>query len=387
MKKLVSLLLILFAFGAIAQPKMDFRNGQLPELLKIAQTEDKPLLFMGYADWCEHCKMMKTEVFTDPKVIEFYNKNFVCGWQDMESAAGMAIRKKYNVRAFPVFLFFDKSGELLYVANGEIKADNFIKEGQNALNPKMQLPSLKSQFEADVTNAENCLAYVGALRKANLDTDAVSQKYLSNLTEDQLVSNMNWKIIANGVRDINSREFQYVLKKQPEFAAVSSAKRVERKILNMVQEWLAPAVELGDTMTYAKKRIPVEKIAMRQTDSLLFNFDLKIMEQTKNWNGYAKAAAAGVNKNAWHNAAKLKEIAKIYMNEIRDPKALNDAIGWAKRSLELNNAYDVHIIIARLYFYKGDRPMAKEWAEKARFMAQNLKFDTKQADDILNELR
>ena len=387
MKKIVSLFLMWSAFGAFAQPKMDFHDGPLSELLKIAQAEDKALLFMGYADWCEHCKMMKTEVFTDPKVIEFYNKNFVCGWQDMESAAGMAIRKKYNVRAFPVFLFFDKSGELLYVANGEIKADNFIKEGQNALNPKMQLPYLKSQFDADVTNAENCLAYVGALRKANLDTDAVSQKYLSNLTEDQLVSNMNWKIIANGVRDVNSREFQYILKKQPEFAAVSSAKRVERKILNMVQEWLSPSVESGDTATYFKKRPPVEKIALRQTDSLLFTMDLKIMEITRNWKGYARYASAGVSKNIWNNAAKLKEIAKTYMSEIRDPKALNDAIGWAKRSLELNDAYDVHIIIARLYFYKGDKIMAKEWAEKARIMAQNLKFDTKQADDILNELR
>lgn len=387
MKRVICFVLLLSAVAVVAQPKIDFREGQLADLLKIAQTENKPVMFMGYADWCEHCKMMKTEVFTDATVAEFYNKHFVCGWQDMESAAGMAIRKKYNVRAFPVFLFFDKNGELLYVANGEIKASNFIKEGENALNPKMQLPYLKAQFEADVTHADHCLAYLGALRKANLDTDKTAQQYLSRLTEDQLITNMNWKIIANGVRDINSREFQFVLKNQPEFAAVSSVKRVDRKILNMVQEWLAPAVESGDTVTYFKKRPPVEKIGMRQTDSLLFNFDLKIMEIVRDWDGYSRYAAAGVAKNAWNNAAKLKEIAKVYMNEIRDAEALRQAVGWAKRSLELNNAYDVHIIIARLYFYSGDKNMAKEWAEKAKTMAQNLKFDTKQADEILNLLR
>src|SRR5690606_10355520 len=109
--------------------------------------------------------------------------------------------------------------ELLYSAHGEFSAQNFIKEAKNALDEKMQFPYLKARFEADPTNAENCLAYVSALRKSNLDTEAAAKKYLSALPDQQLISSVNWKIIANGIRDIDSREFQYVLKKQPEFAA------------------------------------------------------------------------------------------------------------------------------------------------------------------------
>lgn len=387
MKRFAAFLVLLLSAAVFAQPKVDFREGRLADIIRIAQKEDKPILYMGYANWCSHCNMMKTEVLTDQKVADFYNKNFICMWQDMESGDGINVRKKFNVRAFPVFLFLDKDGELLYTASGEIKAGNFIKEGENALNPKMQLPYLKAQFEADMTNADNCLAYVSALRRSNLDTEAAAQKYLSKLTEEQLVSNMNWKIIANGVRDINSREFQYVLKKQSEFAAVSSQKRVERKIVNMVQEWLSPYVDANDTVNYFKKRVPAAKIALFKTDSLIYNYDLKILENTKGWKKYNETATAGVPKFSWDNAAQLKEIAKVYMNNIHEPKALDNAISWAKRSLERNNAYDMHIIIARLYFFRADKKQAKEWAEKAKAMAISYKFDTRQADEILNQIK
>ena len=385
MKKIYFLLLLTIA--AYGQPKINFHDAKLSEVLKIAQAQNKPIMYMGYADWCSHCNKMKNEVFTEASVIDFFNDNFVCAWQDMEAGDGLAVRKKYNVKAFPVFLFLDQKGELLYSAHGEFSAQNFIKEAKNALDEKMQFPYLKARFEADPTNAENCLAYVSALRKSNLDTEAAAKKYLSALPDQQLISSVNWKIIANGIRDIDSREFQYVLKKQPEFAAVSSARRVERKIINMVQEWLSPSVAASDTVTYKKQRVSAAKIAIPQTDSLIYHYDLRIYENTKDWENYRKAAAAGAVRFSWYDAAGLREMAKVYMNNIREAKALDDAIGWAQRSLELKDTYETYIVISRLYFYKNDKKPARQWAEKAKTVAQSYNFDTKQADEILEQLK
>ena len=54
MKKLVAYI-ILFAAGAMfAQPKINFREDSLPEILKVANTENKPVMLMGYATWCSH---------------------------------------------------------------------------------------------------------------------------------------------------------------------------------------------------------------------------------------------------------------------------------------------------------------------------------------------
>lgn len=385
MKKIIALLLLPVA-AAFAQ-KVDFREGTLVDILKIAQAENKPVMLMGYATWCSHCNAMKSTVLVDPAVAEFYNKNFVCLSLDGEKEEGIAMRRRYHVRAFPAFLFLDKNGELLYTASGEFNAENFIKEGQNALSTAHQLPELKKLFESDVANPDFALAYISALRKHNQETDAAVQQYLSRLSDAQLISEMNWRIIAQGVRDIDSREFRFILKKQPEFAAVSSKKRVDKKIINAVQEWLQPALEANDTVNYFKKRISAANIGLFKTDSLLFNYDLQILERTKNWNAYHKTALAGVGKFAWKNAWQLKEIARVYMNNIRDPKALANAVDWGKRSLELQDAYDMRIIIARLYLNAKDLKNAKQWAENAKTMAENLNFDNQPAVEILNQIK
>ncbi|RZJ27991.1 MAG: DUF255 domain-containing protein, partial [Flavobacterium sp.] len=248
------LLLLLASFAVHAQEKINFREGKLSDILKIAKAENKPLLYMGYATWCEHCKKMKSEVITDKAVADYFNTNFVCMWQDMESGEGVDIRKKYSVRAFPTFLFFNPAGDLLYSVSGELTAAEFIGEGQNAFNEKKQFPYLKAQFDADPKNPDKCLAYVSALRRSNFDTEPIVKNYFSGMPDEQLVTENNWRIIANGVRDINSREFQYVLKNQAAFAGVSSAKRVDKKIVNMVQEWLTPFVDRLDTVGYMEKR-------------------------------------------------------------------------------------------------------------------------------------
>lgn len=385
MKKFLALFFAVIA--ANAQEKINFRDGTLADMLQIAKIQNKPLLYMGYANWCEHCKKMKSEVITDKSVADFFNRNFVCTWHDMESGEGVQIGKKYNVRAFPAFLFLSADGELLYSTTGELTAEQFIKEGQNALDGKKQFPYLKAQFDADPKNPEKCLAYVSALRRSNLGTDKIAKTYFAGMPGQELVSATNWRIIANGIRDIDSREFQYVLANQAAFAGVSSAKRVERKIVNMVQEWLTPYVDRLDTVGYLKKRPSAAAIAMRLTDSIIFSYDLKIFEDTKGWKSYRQISKADVQKLGWENPAQLKEIAMNYMNNIAGDEATDDAISWAKRSLELKDAYDVRIIIARLYLKKGDKKSAADWAEKARQMAIGYKWDTKYADDVLRQIK
>ncbi len=387
MKRNIVFLLALFCFAAHAQPKVNFREGKLADHLKEAKAQHKPLFFMGYATWCPHCNKMKKEVFTDTVVADFFNRNFVCAWQDMELGEGPALRKELHIKSYPAFVFFSPEGEFLYSSSAEYTADQIIQEAKNALDEKKQFPYLKSEFEKDVTNAEKCLSYVSALRRSNMDTEPAAKKYLSTQTDPQLVSAVNWRIIANGIRDINSREFQYVLKNQDQFATVSSKKRVEKKIINMVQEWLNPYVEVSDTVNYFKKRGAAAMIGLRKTDSLVYNYDLKILENTKNWKSYRKATAVGVKRFSWDNAQQLKEIAMVYMNDLSGKQELADAIEWSKRSLELKESYDTLIVIARLYLKAGDTKNAREWGEKARAMAVNYKWNTDKADEILQQIK
>ena len=76
----------------------------------------------------------------------------------------------------------------------------------------------------------------------------------------------------------------------------------------------------------------------------------------------------------------------VYMNNISDKKALLDAMAWAEQSLALKDSYDVYLILARLNLKVGDKTTAKSWAEKGKKMALSYQWDTKQADEILNQI-
>lgn len=131
------------------------------------------------------------------------------------------------------------------------------------------MPYLKQVFEDDPSNPEKCYAYLMALRRGAMDYTGVASKYFATIPDSALLTEINWKIIANGVTDINSSQFQFVLAHQKEFAAIASPGRVQRKISNIVSETLMPLVEAKDTAGYFLKRPSAAAIQNGKVDSLL----------------------------------------------------------------------------------------------------------------------
>ena len=79
MKNKLSILLalcIFISFQAEGQGVLFF-PGTWKQAIAKAKTENKPLFVDFYTDWCGPCKKMDKEVFTDAKVAEFYNTNFI----------------------------------------------------------------------------------------------------------------------------------------------------------------------------------------------------------------------------------------------------------------------------------------------------------------------
>lgn len=385
------LFIFVFSFIALnlsAQGKIDFDSSGYNSVMQRAKKEHKPVFYMMYATWCAHCNKMKQEVFTDTLVSNFINKHYISAWQDIEKGEGGMFKKRFGIKYFPTFIFFDENGNELYNISGEFKPAEFVAEAKNALIREKQLPYLEAQFNADLSNADKCLAYLTALNKGR-DRQLLSPiaaKYLATQKDEQLVSANNWKIIANGVTDIKSREFQYVLSHIKEFEGVSSAKRVQRKIENTVNEFLTPAVELSDTLTYNKRRAIAQTINMRRVDSLLFGFDTQLAVKVNNWKLYKKVTAASVEKFAWNDAKMLLDIAGNYQKNISEPAALLEAIKWTQRAITLNETYDVEILLARLYLKNKDKNQARVWAEKAKAKNAAFGWKTQEADDLLNQL-
>jgi thiol-disulfide isomerase/thioredoxin len=356
--------------------------------LENAKKEGKPLFIMLYADWCPHCSQMKKEVFSDTNVMDFLKANYVCIWKNIEKEEGKALKDKYNTKSLPTFLFLDANETLLYALKGEMKTPEFMTEVKYSLNSRMQLPFLEKEFLSDPSNSTKFFAYLNTLKKGKDRTDLspATNIYLKTQTDEQLISETNWRIIANGVTDIKSREFQYVLKHQKEFAAVTSQNRVYRKIESIVNELLRPYVDNLDTINYYKQREVAKSIRLQKTDSLVFRFDLTMAERTEKWQFYKKVTVENTQKLVWNDASFLKDIGQTYLKHINDTESLKKSIFWVNHSLELNDSYDGNLLLARLYNKIKDKKMALQYAKDAKTICTEMTWNSKEVDTLLAEL-
>jgi len=379
------LFLLLVSAPILAQDHLVFEESGFKAAMVKAKAENKILFYMLYADWCPHCKKMKAEVFTDKKVIDFMSANFVCGWQNIETGEGPALRKKLNTKLFPYFVFINPEGKIVYAVSGELKSEDMIREATSALDPKQQIPYLEDQFLADQSSADKCLTLLTTMRKGyeRSALHPIAHAYFANVPDDKMVSDINWKIMANGIADIESREFQFLMKHQKEYAAVSSPERVERKILNAVTETMQVFGSSDDTIAYYQKREVIQAMQMRKTDSLLFRYDMEIASRTKNWKFYREATAQNVKKFAWTSAPLLKEIAGNYLEYYADTQSLQYALEWISRALELNKTVENQLIMARIYYKMGRKKEALQTAREAKAMAQQYGFNQADADALI----
>lgn len=171
------------------------------------------------------------------------------------------------------------------------------------------------------------------------------------------------------------------------FAKVSSPTRVEKKLVFVVSDNLRPLAEALDTINYNKRRPIAEGFHIRKVDSLLFQYDILISENTKNWKNYRKTADANVEKYLWKNASNLVEVSSNYLNHINDKAALENAIKWSIQALTLGESLDKYILIAKLYQKEKNIPKAIEYAEKGKNFGSNLGWKTDDIDKLLIELK
>ena len=119
---------------AVAQENegIQFFHGTWEEGVQKARQENKLVFVDGYTVWCGPCAYMMKNVFPLKEVGDFYNKNFICMKIDMEKE-GKELAKRYNVVAYPTFLFVTPEGYVAHRSMGGMQADAFIALGKEAL--------------------------------------------------------------------------------------------------------------------------------------------------------------------------------------------------------------------------------------------------------------
>lgn len=393
MKSLFFNLVLFFCctFLIQAQNQTLFIDKDYNTVIKESKITQKPLVVFFYAKWCTHCNKMKSEVFIDNEVVKLYQTNYSCVAVDVESEAGIALKNKFEsvfkVKSYPTFAILDSDENLLYASSGELKKEGFIKMGKELLNPENHYKKIKEDFYADISDPINCLKFITVHKKAGFDVTPITRKYLETQTEKQLFTELNWRILSNGITDIEAKEIQFISANKDNFAKVSSEKRVERKLFFVTSENLKPSLELLDTVGYYKKRSIAEKFGYRSVDSLLFRYDLILYEHTNNWKKYEEIAVATADKFLQSDSKTLIEIATNFVQHTSNKIAIQKATNWIKQSLLLEENSEKYKILSKLYFKTEDYKSALIYAQKGKDFASKMGWKTEEFDVIISEIK
>lgn len=124
MKKSVVLFILSFSllFGQMEGLKI---QKDLPTALKLAKKEQKDILLFIYSNHCWYCNKMKKNTFSNKKVIEMINENFIFV---MEEDYSKNLSNKYKTDFVPItYIIGYEDNDVLLELPGHKDIKTFIQ--------------------------------------------------------------------------------------------------------------------------------------------------------------------------------------------------------------------------------------------------------------------
>lgn len=116
--------------------KIIFLENDWNAAIKKASAQKKYIFVDCYATWCGPCKMLKIRTFTNRKVADFFNKNFVNVSIDMEAGQGPQLAQLWKIQAYPTLIIFDENAKPVLGTMGFMGPDDLMRFAEQALQKK-----------------------------------------------------------------------------------------------------------------------------------------------------------------------------------------------------------------------------------------------------------
>lgn len=190
--------------------------------LATARRENKPIFVDCFTTWCGPCKAMDKIIYTNPGVGAYMDTAFIAVRLQLDTTShdndlvrswysdAHAFLARYNITAFPTFLFFSPEGNLVDWAVGARNVKDFTALLEEATDPARQYVTLVNKYREGKLDYP-AMADLRERAKRNGDkelADSIAQNflhhYLYRLRDDELYTKDHLQFMASAVQ--NSRE-------------------------------------------------------------------------------------------------------------------------------------------------------------------------------------
>ncbi|MFT5998373.1 MAG: thiol-disulfide isomerase/thioredoxin [Neolewinella sp.] len=375
------------AIDAVAEGEyegMTFVEKPFEELLAQAKKESKVIFIDAYTTWCGPCKMMAAKVFPQEEVGKVYNEKFINAKFDMEKGEGPGLAKRYSVMAYPTYLFVDGNGDIVHKGLGYIPAEEFLALA-DAATGENSLGAMNKRYDGGDRSEEFMLTYSEVLTGVyeQEKADKIAGEYLD--MQDDWSAPETMELLLSNPGDVGGKRMNYLLANAEEAMEAAGTgtfiMTVQRSIItNYMKEkgvrQLPAAADMAPVYMEHGGAI---------TQRLMDHYEMFHAEQTRDNEAYVPAAVKYYDMYGSDSAMELNSVAWTIYESSEDQAQLEKALGWAKKSVELEPGYANMDTLAWLYNKTGNKEMAKKTAQKAIEMAKVDGQDYSETAKLLDE--
>ena len=288
---------------AISKMGIQFTSGTWSEILELAKKENKPIFMDCYTVWCGPCKQMAANVFTNPKVAEYFNSTFINVKFDMEKGEGIELKNRYGVSAFPTFLYIDKNGIVLNRLVGSMPAEDFIQKSKEGMS-EQGLASMQKRYNSGERGEKFIKDYIKVLEQSYMQKDArvVVNEYLKTIDPSLLKTPEYWRLFSIYTDSPDSDVFKYVFANRDDFYKLFKQDDVEKKFTFVWSNGARAFIKKdGENFTLDKqgfdgyiKRMKKEGVA--NYEDIAINEKMINAELLKNWEEYFSLAESKIKR-------------------------------------------------------------------------------------------
>lgn len=284
---------------------IEFFHGTWKEALEKAKAEDKILFVDSYAKWCGPCKRMAKTVFTQDKVGDFFNANFINLKLDMETADGITFGHKYPVSAYPTLFFLGVDGEVIKKVRGGQQAESLINHGKVALSSYDRSGEYEEKYLAGNRDFDLVYNYMKALADVGKPHLKVANEYLRSNPE--ITREQRNQFVFTAATEVDSKIFEEVIENKEAIIQEVGVEAFDKKVKKACLSAVGKAIEY-DYPELLDEAIEVAKDNLHK-DAKLFEYEARIdyalaLNDVVNYVKYAKQWS----KKSKYNGAVLDEI-------------------------------------------------------------------------------
>ncbi|MGV2450238.1 UNVERIFIED_CONTAM: thioredoxin family protein [Ralstonia mannitolilytica] len=386
MKKIAILSSIFIGVLAWAQG-IKFEEDNFASILAKAKKEKKLVFIDAYASWCGPCKLMVKNIFPLQSVGDYYNSHFINAKIDMEKGEGIELAKKYNVKAFPTYLFIDGNGEAVHRTLGYVEEKDFIQFAKDAEDPNKRLTSLKQQFEKGEKDPE-FLKNLAGLTMYN-DAEFAGKVLNRYFQQKTILDQEDIQMLLSGVQTTDSPLYKIFQDKKADIVKFFPEDKYEKFEKNIKLNTISKKAYNAETKKWDDSYFMAEAqkfLSKEEADKILKRMKANRALKNKDIPEYEKLILDIYKDYSAAGSEELNSLAWNFFENVSNKASLEKAIAWAQESVKKNQNFANTDTLANLYNKIGDKKNAKIWAEKSIELAKSTGQDSTDTEKLLKSL-